>query len=48
LPKIVMQRGNILVRDGKFHGSKGAGQFLKRAPFHGKPAREPSPVGATA
>ena len=48
LPEIVMQRGNVLVRDGKFQGVKGAGQFLRRAPFHGTPAREPSPVGATA
>src|SRR5207244_1962343 len=33
LPEIVMQRGNVLVRDGKFQGVKGAGQFLRRAPF---------------
>jgi len=48
LPEIVMQRGNVLVRDGKFQGAKGAGKFLRRAPFHGTPQREPSPVGATA
>lgn len=48
LPEVVMQRGNILVQDGAFHGKKGAGQFLKRSPFHGVPAGEPSPVGARA
>ena len=46
LPEVVMQRGNVLVRDGKFQGVKGAGQFLRRSPFHGVPANEPSPVGA--
>jgi len=46
LPEVVMQRGNVLVRDGKFQGVKGAGQFLRRSPFHGVPASEPSPVGA--
>jgi dihydropyrimidinase len=46
LPEVVMQRGNVLVRDGKFHGVKGAGQFLRRSPFHQVPASEPSAVGA--
>jgi dihydropyrimidinase len=46
LPEVVMQRGNVLVRDGKFQGTKGAGQFLRRSPFHRVPASEPSPVGA--
>jgi dihydropyrimidinase len=46
LPEVVMQRGNVLVRDGKFQGVKGAGQFLRRSPFHAVPASEPSPVGA--
>jgi dihydropyrimidinase len=46
LPEVVMQRGNVLVRDGKFQGVKGAGQFLRRSAFHGAPASEPSPVGA--
>ena len=46
LPEVVMQRGNVLVRDGKFQGTKGAGQFLRRSPFHRVPANEPSPVGA--
>ena len=46
LPEVVMQRGNVLVREGKFQGVKGAGQFLRRSPFHGVPASEPSPVGA--
>jgi dihydropyrimidinase len=48
LPEVVMQRGNFLVRDGKFLGAKGAGQFLRRSAFHGTPATEPRPVGATA
>ena len=48
LPEVVMQRGNILVQDGKFHGKPGAGQFLRRRPFHGVPLTEPSRVGATA
>jgi dihydropyrimidinase len=48
LPEVVIQRGNVLVRDGKFQGVKGAGQFLRRSAFHGVPAGEPSPVGATA
>jgi dihydropyrimidinase len=48
LPEVVMQRGNVLVKDGKFHGAKGSGQFLRRSPFHGVPASEPSPVGARA
>jgi dihydropyrimidinase len=34
LPEVVMQRGNVLVEKGRFHGRKGAGQFLKRARFH--------------
>jgi len=33
LPEVVMQRGTVLVRDGRFHGRAGAGQFLRRAPF---------------
>ena len=48
LPEVVMQRGNVLVRDGKFQGVKGAGQFLRRSAFHGVPAGEPSPAGVTA
>ncbi|HEY0492436.1 MAG TPA: dihydropyrimidinase [Candidatus Dormibacteraeota bacterium] len=48
LPEVVMQRGNVLVQDGKFHGKPGGGQFLRRQPFHGVPATEPSPVGASA
>src|ERR1700704_6543288 len=46
LPEVVMQRGNILVENGAFLAKKGAGQFLRRSPFHGVPASEPSPVGA--
>ena len=48
LPEVVMQRGNILVKDGQFQGRKGAGQFIRRAAFHGAPTSEPSPVGARA
>ena len=46
LPEVVMQRGNVLVKDGKFQGTKGGGQFLPRSPFHKVPTAEPSPVGA--
>ncbi len=46
LPEVVMQRGNVLVKDGKFQGTKGAGQFLRRSPFHTVKASEASPVGA--
>ena len=48
LPEVVMQRGNVLVQDGKFHGKPGEGKFLRRQPFHGVPATEPSPIGARA
>ncbi len=34
LPEVVMQRGRVLVENGKFHGQRGAGQFLKRSKFH--------------
>jgi dihydropyrimidinase len=33
LPEIVMQRGNVLVEDGQFHGKEGQGQFVKRSRF---------------
>ena len=33
LPEVVMQRGNVLVRDGKFLGQRGAGRFLERSRF---------------
>jgi dihydropyrimidinase len=29
---IVLSRGSVLVRDGEFTGTKGAGRFVKRAP----------------
>lgn len=32
-PTAVLSRGEILVRDGQFSGSKGRGRFLKRAAF---------------
>ena len=32
-PEVVLQRGNILVRDGKFLGTPGAGRFLERSGF---------------
>jgi dihydropyrimidinase len=31
LPEIVMQRGNILVEYGEFHGTEGQGTFLPRS-----------------
>jgi dihydropyrimidinase len=31
LPQIVMQRGNILVEKGEFHGKEGQGTFLPRS-----------------
>jgi dihydropyrimidinase len=34
LPEVVMQRGQVLVEEGRFMGRKGQGQFLKRARFH--------------
>ncbi|HYM50268.1 MAG TPA: dihydropyrimidinase [Candidatus Limnocylindrales bacterium] len=30
VPEVVMQRGKVLVENGKFHGRRGDGQFLKR------------------
>jgi dihydropyrimidinase len=38
LPEVVMQRGNVLVRDGKFLGKPGAGRFLPRTRFSPAPA----------
>jgi dihydropyrimidinase len=32
-PEVVMQRGNVLVRDGQFLGRPGAGRFLPRSRF---------------
>jgi dihydropyrimidinase len=29
---IVLSRGSVIVRDGEFTGTKGAGRFVKRAP----------------
>ena len=31
LPEVVMQRGNVLVKDGMFHGKSGQGKFLPRS-----------------
>ncbi len=31
LPEIVMQRGNVLVEDGEFHGKEGGGRFVERS-----------------
>jgi dihydropyrimidinase len=31
LPEIVLQRGNVLVENGEWHGKEGQGQFLKRS-----------------
>ena len=33
-PSVVMQRGNVLARDGKWMGKPGAGKFLKRGTFN--------------
>jgi dihydropyrimidinase len=33
-PSVVMQRGHVLARDGKFMGKAGNGQFLKRGTFN--------------
>jgi dihydropyrimidinase len=33
VPEVVLQRGNVLVRDGVFLGSPGAGRFLERSRF---------------
>jgi dihydropyrimidinase len=33
LPEVVMQRGEVLVQDGEWHGREGFGQFVKRSPF---------------
>src|SRR5258708_3821997 len=37
-PEVHMQRGNVLVRDGKFLGQPGAGRFLERSRFGPAPA----------
>ena len=31
VPEVVLQRGNVLIRDGKFFGAQGAGRFLSAA-----------------
>ena len=36
LPRVVLQRGHVLVRDGQLHARPGDGRFLPRAP--GAPA----------
>src|SRR5262245_58694218 len=35
LPEVVLQRGNVLVRDGQFHGRSGDGKFLPRSRIPG-------------
>jgi dihydropyrimidinase len=47
LPEVVIQRGNVLVEKGAFQGKKGAGEFLRRSPFHGAPLSEPARVEAS-
>ena len=32
-PKIVLSNGNVIVREGEFLGTPGAGRFIKRKPF---------------
>jgi dihydropyrimidinase len=31
LPEVVLQRGNVLVKGGEFHGKRGSGRFLERS-----------------
>jgi dihydropyrimidinase len=48
LPEVVMQRGNVLVKDGAFHGRPGDGRFLERSRFgadENAPVREPQLAG---
>jgi dihydropyrimidinase len=33
VPSVVLSRGRVLVRDGKWHGEQGSGQFVKRRQF---------------
>ena len=33
VPRVVLSNGRVIVREGKFTGSAGAGRFLKRKPF---------------
>jgi dihydropyrimidinase len=33
LPEVVMQRGNVLVEDGQWHGQEGRGSFIPRSRF---------------
>jgi dihydropyrimidinase len=33
-PRLVIQRGKVIVRDNRFVGKVGAGQFMKRSPIH--------------
>jgi dihydropyrimidinase len=33
VPKIVLSNGNVIVREGEFLGTPGAGRFIKRKPF---------------
>lgn len=33
VPKVVLSKGQVIVRDGKFLGKPGAGSYLKRKPF---------------
>ena len=35
LPEVVLQRGNVLVKDGQFHGKSGDGRFLPRSRIPG-------------
>ena len=35
LPEVVLQRGNVLVKDGRFHGRSGDGKFLPRSRIPG-------------
>ena len=33
--RLVMQRGNVLVKENQFIGEKGAGRFIHRKPLQG-------------
>lgn len=43
-PRLVLSRGEVIVEDGKFLGSRGRGLFLPRRKFQGKKAGEKVPL----
>ena len=40
LPETVLQRGQMLVQDGAFHGKPGQGRFLPRSRFSSEARRQ--------